>query len=87
MSDFAWLIEAPGPNYLWVRTIGHHTDFAWTTDANKALRFYSKEQADQTAMGIRGLAPALWAFAVTLGDAWPREHAFLAKHAKGGEGS
>lgn len=80
MSDFAWLIEAPGPNYLGVWQLGHNPpQFRWTSDANKALRFWSKEQADLTAGAVRALQPALWAFAGTLGEAWPREHVWLAK--------
>lgn len=84
MSDktqFSWLIEAPGPNYLYVRTIGLVPDFAWTKDHNKALPFVSQEQADTTMMAIRGLAPALFGFAVTLGDAKPVEHGWLVKAA------
>lgn len=77
MTDFAWLVEAPGQNYLGVREIGHHPEFYWTRDANKALRFWTKEQADLTAMAVRRMEPKLWGFAVTLGEAWPREHGWL----------
>ena len=66
MTMFTWMIEAPGQNYLRTRDIGHHPDFAWTTDPQIALRFASKEQADGVMMAVRGLAPALFAFALTL---------------------
>lgn len=77
MTQFIWLIEAPGQNYLGTREIGHFPQFYWTSDANKALRFMSKEQADGVMMAVRRLEPSLWAFAVNLGDAWPREHGWL----------
>jgi hypothetical protein len=78
MTDFAWLIEAPGARYLAVRQLSSNKpDFTWTMDANKALRFWSKEQADLTAGGVRALQPDLWGFALTLGEAWPREHGFV----------
>lgn len=72
----AWLIEAPGANYLAVRTLGR-AEFYWTTDPNKALRFFTKDDAHQTAMAVRRMEPELWAFALTLGEAWPREHKWL----------
>ena len=78
MTDFAWLIEAPGPMYLRTRTIGHHPDFGWTHEANEALRFISKDQADGVMMAVRRMEPALFAFESTLGNAWPREHGWLA---------
>jgi hypothetical protein len=78
VTDFAWLIEAPGPRYLAVRQISSNKpDFFWATEASKALRFWSNEQADLAAAGIRALNPDLWGFAQTLGEAWPREHGFL----------
>jgi hypothetical protein len=77
MTDFAWLIEAPGARYLAVRQLSSNKpDFTWTPDANKALRFWSKEQADLASGAIRALNPDLWGFALTLGEAWPREHGF-----------
>lgn len=83
---FAWVIEAPGQHYLAAREIGGLTSFHWTTDHEKALRFWSREQADLTASGVRRLEPALWAFAGTLGEAWPREHGWIARQALTGEG-
>jgi hypothetical protein len=77
MTDFAWLIEAPGQNYLEAREIGHYPEFVWTTDHTRALRFYSKDQADKVMMAVRRLDPKLWAFAVNLGEAWPVEHGWL----------
>lgn len=82
---FAWVIEAPGQHYLAAREIGGLTSFHWTTDHEKALRFWSREQADLTASGVRRLEPALWAFAGTLGEAWPREHGWIARQAITGE--
>lgn len=82
-TQFAWLIEAPGQNYLYVRTIGTMTDFSWTKDHNKALRFMNEAQADTAMMAIRGLAPAVFGFAVTLGEARPVEHGWLAEAIKG----
>lgn len=82
---FAWVIEAPGQHYLAAREIGGLTSFHWTTDHEKALRFWSREQADLTASGVRRLEPALWAFAGTLGEAWPREHGWIARQALTGE--
>jgi hypothetical protein len=76
-ADFAWLVEAPGPNYLGARAIGGFPDFFWTSDATKALRFWTKEQADFTAMAVRRMEPRLWDFALTLGDAFPRQHGFV----------
>ena len=82
-GQFAWLIEAPGQRYLGAQTIDHQASFHWTADAQKALRFWSKEQADQTMMAVRRLHPDLWGFALTLGEAWPREHKWLAAQKPG----
>ncbi len=79
MTDFAWLIEAPGAHYLGVRkALGdYRSEFYWTHDPHKALRLISKDAADGVAMAVRKLAPELWGFAGTLGEAWPREHGWL----------
>jgi len=77
VSNFAWLIEAPGARYLGTQEIGHYPEFYWTTDDAKATRFYSKKQADGVMMAVRRMEPALFAFAVNLGDAWPVEHAWI----------
>jgi hypothetical protein len=77
MTEFSWLIEAPGQNYLGTQEIGLQSRFYWTNDAAKALRFCSKEQADGVMMAVRKLAPDLWDFALTLGEAFPREHGYL----------
>ena len=75
-TQFCWMIEAPGPHYLRARVLSNCYDFCWTPNPHEGLRFYSKEQADVSMMAIRGLAPALFAFALTLGDARPVEHGF-----------
>ncbi len=75
---FAWLIEAPGQNYLSYRHLGRH-EFHWTKDHTRALRFFSLEQADNVMMAIRELAPTLFAFAITLGEAKPVEHGWISE--------
>lgn len=84
MTDFCWLIEAPGANYLAVRKApgDYRGEFFWTSDPNRALRFFDKEQADLSSTAIRALHPDLWGFAGTLGEAWPREHGWLDAHPK-----
>jgi hypothetical protein len=77
MTDFAWLIEAPGQNYLEAVEIGHCPYFRWTVDHTKAIRFYSQEQADRVMMAVRALDAALFAFAANLGEARPVEHGWL----------
>ncbi|HJR83471.1 MAG TPA: hypothetical protein VJ775_06045 [Sphingomicrobium sp.] len=77
MSEFAWLIEAPGPNYLATWEIAGCAEFCWTRDAHKGLRFWNADQADMAARAIRNLNPDLWAFARLLGEARPVEHGFL----------
>lgn len=77
MSAFAWLIEAPGPYYLGTRTIGI-SEFFWTPDANSAVRFMSESQADGVMMAVRQMAPQLFTFALTLRDARPVEHGWIA---------
>ena len=76
MSDFAWLIEAPGQRYLAARHLGDH-HFHWTQDHNAALRFYSKAQCDAAMMAIRQLATDLFGFESTLGNAAPVEHGWM----------
>lgn len=74
MTDFAWLIEAPGQNYLAVRVIAKVSEFHWSKDHNKALRFYNHDQADAVMMAVRNLEKELFGFALTLGEARPIEH-------------
>ena len=76
MTDFAWLIEAPGQRYLATRHLGRD-EFHWTQDAAKATRFCSEAQADGVMMAVRELASDLFAFAANLGDAKPTEHGWL----------
>lgn len=75
-THFCWLIEAPGAHYLAARKLAVH-EFFWTKDHNRALRFFSAEHADLTMMAVRALAPALFEFARTLGEARPVEHGWL----------
>lgn len=76
MADFRWLIEAPGQRYLAPRHVGGY-DFHWTQDHNEALAFRDEGQADGTMMAIRQLAPALFDFERTLGNAKAVEHGWL----------
>jgi hypothetical protein len=76
MSDFRWLIEAPGQRYLAARKLAVY-EFYWTQDHDKALCFKSQEQADLTMMAIRDLIPSLFGFAATIGEARPVEHAWI----------
>jgi len=75
-TEFAWLVEAPGPHYLCVKVIGRQSDFSWTPDANKALRFFDKAQADGVQYALHKLQPVLFAFAQVLTDAKSVEHGF-----------
>lgn len=77
MSEFAWLIEAPGPNYLAVRTLTNRSDFVWTNDANAAIRFMSEKQADDTMTALRYLSRDLFSFDGTLGPARAVEHGWI----------
>lgn len=76
-ADFRWLIEAPGQRYLAPRHLGDY-DFHWTQDHNEALAFRSEAQADGTMMAIRQLAPALFDFERTIGNAKAIEHGWVA---------
>jgi hypothetical protein len=73
MTDFRWLIEAPGLRYLAARKVGNY-EFHWTQDHNEALAFRDEAQADMTMMAIRQLAPQLFGFEVTIGNAKAVEH-------------
>jgi hypothetical protein len=75
-ETFAWLIEAPGQNYLRAVRIGRD-EFRWTKDRDEAIRFFNENQADQTMMVLRKLAPALFGFEATLGDAKATEHGWV----------
>ena len=78
MTDFRWLIEAPGQRYLAARKLGNH-EFYWTQDHNKAIAFRDEAQADMTMMTIRDLAPALFDFERTLGSAAAIEHGWMSE--------
>lgn len=58
-TQFAWVIEAPGPSYLAVRELAGW-QFYWSADHAKALRFVTREQADQVMMAVRQAYPALF---------------------------
>jgi len=73
-TEYGWLIEAPGTQYLEAHKMGNGYYFRWTRDHDKAIRFHSEEQADLTMMAIRTLAPKLFDFANTLGMSRPVEH-------------
>lgn len=86
MTEFAWLIEAPGPHYLGVRNLGGH-EFFWTADVNEALRFFSEDQADLTMMAVREARPRLFDFASNLRMSQAVEHGWVtADEAAKGEG-
>jgi hypothetical protein len=78
-DQFAWLIEAPGQFYLTTKTIGRQSEFQWTRDANKALRFASKEQAAGVQYAVHKLQPDLFSFSAVLADAAPVEHGFMSR--------
>jgi len=80
-GDYHWLIEAPGIKYLAVRKLdaNSHT-LHWTGEHDEALHFRSEAQADGLMMALRQLAPALFGFAATLGDARAVEHAWDSGH-------
>lgn len=82
MSDFRWLIEAPGARYLAVQRLKMSDNFEWTADHNRALAFRSEEQADALLMAVRQLdiqyqKGGLFAFERTLGNAKAVEHGWL----------
>lgn len=76
MSDFRWLIEAPGQRYLAVRHVGDY-HFHWTQEHNEAIVFRSEDHADKIMMAVRQLAPATFDFERTLGNAKATEHGWL----------
>ena len=83
MSDFRWLIEAPGIQYLAVQRLSMSHTFEWTKDHNKALAFRSEEQADDLMMTVRQMDRdfrngELFAFEATLGNAKAIEHGWMA---------
>lgn len=91
MSDFRWLIEAPGQKYLAVQRLNASAHFEWTADHNKALAFRSEAQADDLLAALRQMdrlhdnsydigAKLSWgklfAFEPLLGNAKAVEHAW-----------
>lgn len=84
MTDFRWLIEAPGPKYLAVQKLHASDNFEWTADHNKALAFRSEQQADELMMAVRqmdrqinGFDKGLFGFECSLGNAKPVEHGWM----------
>jgi hypothetical protein len=88
MSDFRWLIEAPGQKYLAVQRLSQSDNFEWTPDHNKALAFRSQDQADALMMAVRQMErelytlrgstfnASLFGFEASLGNAKAVEHAW-----------
>jgi hypothetical protein len=91
MSDFRWLIEAPGQRYLAIQRLSQSDNFEWTADHNKALTFRSAEQADALMMAVRQMerelhslrgssfTNSLFGFEATLGNAQAVEHVWMSK--------
>jgi hypothetical protein len=59
-DEFAWLIEGPGPHYLCVSKSSTDHLFTWSKDHDKALRFWTCQQADDAMMALRRIEPALF---------------------------
>lgn len=53
MTNFCWLIEAPGQRYLGVRHLSRTPSFEWTLDPFKAIAFRSEEQANALMSALR----------------------------------
>lgn len=82
MSDFRWLIEAPGVRYLAVQRLNMSDNFKWTADHNEALAFRSEDQADALMMAVRQWdrqyrQGELFGFESTLGNAKAVEHGWM----------
>jgi hypothetical protein len=71
MGKTAWLIEAPGRMFLGACS----RQFTWTADWNKAIRFVSKEQADDVMMAVRELCRDM--FPDAFGVPKPTEHSWF----------
>ena len=76
-ANFVWLIEAPGQYYLATRRIAHSSEFVWLKDPHRAVRFMTREQADEVHYALKDLHPELFAYARVLGDARSTEHGFI----------
>ena len=75
MTQFAWLIEAPGRKYLTVRNKGRFY-FYWTDDPYRAIRFVDKYQCEFVASAIKELSPDLFTFEPLPGVVRVVEHGF-----------
>ena len=85
MTDFRWLIEAPGQKYLAVRRVAPIPFFEWSSDHNKAFAFRSQQQADDMIDALRGLYRDLFAFEPLLGNAKTVEHGWMSDKEPGRE--
>ena len=74
--DYKWVIEAPGTHYLTATQVGGES-FYWAAAHISAIRFESEDTANAVMMAIRALAPHLFAFENTLGNARAVEHAWV----------
>lgn len=86
MGDFRWLIEAPGPRYLSVRSFkgGLERDFVWTTNHDDAIALRSQEQAEALMLAVRQMdrdhcGGLLFNFERVLSNAKPVEHGWISK--------
>jgi len=61
-----YLIEAPGPHYLGVKSVNNVTEFHWTPSAEYAIAFVREKQARLVLAALRLLCPRLFEFAVVL---------------------
>jgi hypothetical protein len=61
-SEFAWLIETDGPHYIYLDRVGQADLIRWTRDANKAIRFARRIDADAMIDGLRRIEPDLFKF-------------------------
>lgn len=84
MTNFRWLIEAPGPRYLAVQRLHVSNNFEWTSEHDKALAFQSQDQADALMMAVRqmdrqinGFDKGLFGFEASLGNAKAVEHGWM----------
>lgn len=83
MTEFRWLIEAPGPRWLAVRELTSMFDFIWSSNHDAALAFRSQEQANGAMQAIRSIKRELFGFEDTLGPARAIEHGYLGESPKG----
>ena len=61
-TEYAWLIETAGPHYIYLDTVGHLNLMRWTSDANKAIRFARKIDAENVIIGLCRIEPSMFKF-------------------------